>query len=136
MVLDMDTVLSHIGEMGRFAQWECFLAFWPVFLGGAHVVANAFLGYTAPQRCLVPGCDDPSGGGPYEAPHTDFTIPTDAEGHLSECLMHVHTPLSVACNASAFSSDNVTCPSHVYDRSLFAETTISEFDISCDKAWL
>ncbi|KAK8728971.1 hypothetical protein OTU49_008907, partial [Cherax quadricarinatus] len=40
------------------------------------------------------------------------------------------------CQPDVFSNSTTSCSQWVYDTSLFSATTVTQFDLTCDKAWL
>ncbi|KAA0710377.1 Solute carrier family 22 member 6-A [Triplophysa tibetana] len=123
--MNFDQLLSAIGGFGRYQKilyvWICipqiFLAF--------HMMASVFTGATPPHHCRGsrPG-DWPSNGGNVSNVNLSISL---LSGHSDSC-----TVISVE-NQSAHSSCTT---GWVYSHEVFESTTVTEWDLVCDKASL
>ncbi|KAK8719526.1 hypothetical protein OTU49_013981 [Cherax quadricarinatus] len=84
---------------------------------------------TLPHRCVVPSCDDNSTQ--YNQTFVEWAIP---EG--DQCHVRILENITDQCHPDTFSNLTTSCSEWVYDTSLFSATTVTEFDLTCDRAFL
>ncbi|XP_026672740.1 organic cation transporter protein-like [Ceratina calcarata] len=139
-----DDVILRMGEFGRYQRRIYFLLCLPAISCAFHKIAGVFLSAEMDARCLLPD-EDPENATFYLPPHVmNASFPWD---HGQEKLSLCHrwnVPINDTMNrhvdtSQAFTVDAqrlVPCETYVYDRSKYKSTTISEWNLVCDKAWL
>ncbi|XP_064117450.1 organic cation transporter protein-like isoform X1 [Macrobrachium nipponense] len=113
--------------------WLAVLICAPVY-----VVSN-FLIRRVSHRCWVPNCD--SDNSTYNASFLDYTIPfNEGKDQYEECEMFdLKDPEdNSTCTVADFdqSAPPVKCSKWVYDTELFTSTTVTDFDLTCDRSFL
>ncbi|RXG59883.1 Solute carrier family 22 member 27 [Armadillidium vulgare] len=94
--------------------------------------------------CAVPGCDNFSSSEDlsYQQDFLNFTTPsyTSTGSSYSSCQRYGRDNDSIdtsTCAPSNFDSKIVEdCSEFVYDTSLFQSTLVTEFELTCDRAWM
>ncbi|XP_042209976.1 organic cation transporter protein-like isoform X3 [Homarus americanus] len=129
--LESDPLLDHFYNMnfGR-AQWYVYTLSWIAAVISAPVyVDSIFLIRILPHRCVVPSCDNNSTQ--FNETFVDWAIP---EG--DQCHVKVRKNDTDRCTEDAFQNSTTTCNEWVYDTSMFTSTTVSEFDLTCERSGL
>ncbi|XP_076063522.1 organic cation transporter protein-like isoform X2 [Oratosquilla oratoria] len=139
--MDIDAIYVHLKEFGKYQKFLFALACLACSMGGPPVVQDTFVGHTPLYRCKIPICDTDDSC--YEQDFLNETIPFDEDGKLDTCTYYRYTGTNVTagdegeCPVSDFDrNDPVQCSEWVYDTSIFYSSTVSEFDLTCTKAWL
>ncbi|XP_069178058.1 organic cation transporter protein-like isoform X2 [Procambarus clarkii] len=128
--MDFEGINESLGGFGRYQKLVFFLACWGSFMPAMVVVAMTFLGNVLNYRCAVPTCDGNTTG--FNESYVEWAIPEGDQCHVRSLL----NDTTDHCAEDAFSNSTVPCSEWVYDTSLFTSTTVSEFELTCDKAWL
>ncbi|CAL4156518.1 unnamed protein product, partial [Meganyctiphanes norvegica] len=131
-MLDMEEILLHVGKLGKFQIGIIALCCYASFVLGMPIVQGTFV-YRIPFRCIIPSCD--MDNSTYNMEFLNFTIPND-DGIYAECQMYLSLA-NDSCEPQDFnSSATVGCSNWVYNTTIFSSTTVTEFDLVCEKAWL
>ncbi|XP_047493480.1 organic cation transporter protein-like isoform X1 [Penaeus chinensis] len=132
--IDFEAINDALGHFGKYQKFVFFLACWGSFMPAMVVVCMTFVGNKVDHRCFVPGCDDPNEPD-FSAEFANYTIPDG-----DECSMYQRSePVtnSSTCELDDFNLNVKTnCSEKVFDTSLFTSTTVTEFDLTCENAWL
>nr|XP_053648402.1 organic cation transporter-like protein [Cherax quadricarinatus] len=80
--------------------------------------------------CEVPNCDDNSTN--YMEIFTEWAIPEGDQCHV----WTIKNNITDQCQPDVFSNTTTSCSQWVYDTSLFSATTVTQYDLTCEKAWL
>jgi len=98
-------------------------------------MSYTFAGYVPKHRCSLP-CEDNTTAN--DASPAWFVNMVDDDLN-TECKFYefkAGSPIGGGCEADMFDkSKTVPCESYVYDRSIFDETLVSEFDLVCSQKW-
>jgi len=129
---DYDIILQGMGGIGKSQIIIAFMLSYFMIFGGINALATVFIAYLPDYRCNV---------SPLSAPESDllnYTTPYDGSAY-DGCKRYGYN-LST-CNSSLdcvdVSAEPISCDNgYVYDRSLFTETVITEFDLVCDQYYL
>lgn len=133
--IDFDKVLAHIGPFGKYSILVFVLACFAAFICAQPVVQDAFVSLEPPYRCFVPGCDDPDDPD-FDNGIANFSIPAGEECSMYQRYEPV-TNSSIVCGPEDFNMNvRTNCSEKVFDTSLFTSTTVTEFDLTCENAWL
>ncbi|XP_067675071.1 organic cation transporter protein-like [Haliotis asinina] len=130
--MKFDDVLRHVGEFGAYQKRIYFLLCLPAITHGARMMVSAFLQYVQKHRCELPGYDNDTYAvqSEYHQELINSTIPYSfQDGHLVYDKCHVYA------NATGTVSLE-KCNRWVYDKSLFLQTAVSEFNMVCEDALL
>lgn len=133
--MDLEKVLDHIGEYGRFQFWVQILACLPPILNGAHQLAHVFLAATPEHRCFIDGCD--GNGTAFHEPWSMYAIP-DQSMEEAECYRYDRNSSAVpqSCAPGDFLNTSQCCDRWVYSKAEFDSTIVTEFDLVCKDDWL
>lgn len=123
-----DDVLMQLGEFGKYQRRIYFLLCLPAISCAFHKLVGVFLQARVPHRCRLPWEDENSS---YHIKH-DFgrLYPWDfLNKGYSSCHSYSITSIDQIDNSTL-----VPCNSWVYDR--YRSSTLTEWDLVCDRAWL
>ncbi|XP_071543054.1 organic cation transporter protein-like isoform X4 [Panulirus ornatus] len=128
--LNYDEILDVIGPMGKYSVMVLSLACLVVFFCPMSLSEDNFIRHINPYRCVVPNCDNNSTQ--YNETFVQWAIP---EGE--QCVVNMRKNNETdQCEEDAFTNRTTTCSEWVYDTSMFTSTTVTDFDLTCEKAWL
>ncbi|XP_069952101.1 organic cation transporter protein-like [Cherax quadricarinatus] len=128
--MDFEGVSDSLGHFGRYQKYVFGLACIGFLIPGMQVVSITFVGNTVKHRCVVPNCDDNSTN--YKENFTEWAIPEGDQCHV----WTLKNNITDQCEPDMFFNTTASCSQWVYDTSLFFATTVTEFDLTCEKAWL
>ncbi|XP_059412345.1 solute carrier family 22 member 13 [Carassius carassius] len=123
--MNFDQLLATIGGFGRYQKllyvWIClpqiFLAF--------HMMASVFTGATPPHHCWGSGMENAS-----------LTVDNLSDVNLSISLLPGHADSCTAVSGKNHSTHSTCETGWVYSHEIFQRTTVTEWDLVCDKAGL
>ncbi|XP_069946237.1 organic cation transporter protein [Cherax quadricarinatus] len=127
--MDFEGINDSLGHFGRYQKYVFSLACIGFLIPALSVVSITFVGNPVKHRCVVPNCDDNSTY--YNEMFTEWAIP---EG--DQCHVWALVNITDQCEPDVFLNTTTSCSQWVYDTSLFSATTVTEFDLTCGKAWL
>uniref|UniRef100_A0A8C6X7H6 Major facilitator superfamily (MFS) profile domain-containing protein n=1 Tax=Naja naja TaxID=35670 RepID=A0A8C6X7H6_NAJNA len=124
-------LLDQIGGMGRFQILQVTLLVTPILLTASHNLLQNFSAGIPDHYCRVRLAHN----GTYEDP---WGIPKDASGQPEKCLRFVAEwpPLNASAEVGGNGTGTATEPCKdgwVYDRSIFTNTIIMEWDLVCNR---
>ncbi|XP_053651819.2 organic cation transporter protein [Cherax quadricarinatus] len=128
--MDFEAISDAVGHFGRYQKYVFGLASIGLFITSMSAVSMTFLANPVKYRCVVPNCDDNSSH--YEEIFTEWAIPEGDQCHV----WTLKDNITDQCQPDVFSNSTTSCSQWVYDTSLFSATTVTQFDLTCDKAWL
>ncbi|XP_078489501.1 organic cation transporter protein-like [Ciona intestinalis] len=140
-MIDFDIILKHIGGLGRFQIILIFLVGYYSIPAGINSLAPVFINYTPAFRCSVPQFDT----NPYYTNLTEneilnLTTPLDKNGEYDTCYRYDYNAsycMEGSLDCVNKSAAKIPCDQgYHYDRSIFPETVITEFDLVCDNKYL
>jgi MFS transporter, OCT family, solute carrier family 22 (organic cation transporter), member 4/5 len=132
-----DDVIPHLGEFGKYQRKIYFLLCLPAITCAFHKLVNVFLQAKPDHRCQLP----------FEAANATYVLP-DSIRNLSYPIDELTKTWSTCEYLKANFTDDffqngttsnlasVSCNSWIYDHSTFESSTVTEWDLVCDKAWL
>lgn len=129
--IDLDGVLSEIGQFGRFQIRQYGLMVIPIILNAFFTLSYVFTAGSLSYRCHVPGCDDVQTT--WHPAWLNETVPM-RNGVPAQCEMFA--PISNSsldndsCDASNFDTSAVIqCDKFVYEED--EVTIVNDFNITC-----
>ncbi|XP_029029782.1 organic cation/carnitine transporter 2 [Betta splendens] len=135
---DYEAETGFLGEWGRFQKQVFFLLCLTVIPNGLSGLSVVFLADTPPHRCAVPA------GANLSAAWRNSSVPLEDDGRRpSRCSRYqLRAMLSfsqsgvepVDVNLSAVPQEGCV-DGWEYDRSVYASTIVSEWDLVCDDRW-
>uniref|UniRef100_A0A1B6LD98 Major facilitator superfamily (MFS) profile domain-containing protein n=1 Tax=Graphocephala atropunctata TaxID=36148 RepID=A0A1B6LD98_9HEMI len=132
-----DDILLHLGEFGPYQRRIYLLLCLPAIVCALHKLAGVFLQAKAEHRCLLP----------YELNNASYFSLTEQQTRLSYPWDYLAKGYS-ACNmydtnyTEEYFLNNVPanrttrCERYVYNTEKYQSTTLMEWDLVCDSAWL
>nr|CAD7430723.1 unnamed protein product [Timema monikensis] len=131
-----EDMFHYLGEFGRYQKRLYFLLCLPAISCALHKLGGVFLQAKPAYRCRLPNEDSAV---EYSLPPgiLNMTYPWDDKtGTWSSCLIlnTNFTPEYYASGVPATAS--VPCTSWVYDTSLYASSTLMEFNLVCEDSWI
>lgn len=128
--MDFEGINDSLGHFGKYQKYVFGLACIGSFIPAMVVVAMTFVGNPVKYRCVVPNCDDNTTT--YNETFVEWAIPEGDQCHVRALI----NTASDDCESDVFSNSTISCSKWVYDTSMFSATTVTEFDLTCDRAWL
>ncbi|XP_065352741.1 organic cation transporter protein [Cloeon dipterum] len=134
-MVELDTVLTELGEFGRFQAFTYLLICLPVFFSAANSLTYVFTAGVPPYRCFVPGCDDDENSD-FSQPWLAVAIPPAAPTgpyQPAQCQRFVRN--GTGCVPSAFDTNRQeACDKWVFYPG--EKTIVNEWGITClDNQW-
>ncbi|OAD53882.1 Organic cation transporter protein [Eufriesea mexicana] len=152
-----DDVILRMGEFGRYQRRIYLLLCLPAISCAFHKIVGVFLSAQMNARCLLPH-ENPENATYILPPHmmnASYPWDYDHEEWLQCFRLDVPSVINKTrinryvdtSTGDTLGQDLVTpnslnnqglkpCETYVYDRSKYKSTTISEWNLVCDKAWL
>lgn len=122
-----DDVLEHLGEFGRYQRRIYFLLCLPAISCAFHKLVGVFIQARVPYRCKLS----------WESSNSNY-------GYLGNNITVMSTYYPVDQMTHSFSGCRVLdprsnstseCDTWIYDRSNYESTTLTEWDLVCQRAW-
>lgn len=131
-----EDVLKHLGEFGRYQKRIYLLLCLPAISCALHKLVNVFLQAKAKHRCQLP----------FEYKNASYFLPVDelhmsypwdeSVGNWSSCL-RLDTNFTLDYFHHGIPADStVKCDTWIYDKSVYKSSTVMQFNLVCDDAWL
>lgn len=134
--MDYDRVIEECPELKRWQFAVAALLWLPTLSGGLNIMSYTFAGYVPNHRCALP-CEDNT---TISDPSPEwFKALVDDDDLNTECKFYKFksdSPIGGGCDADMFDKSKIVpCEHFVYDRSVFDETLVTEFDLVCSEKW-
>ncbi|XP_063300236.1 solute carrier family 22 member 7-like isoform X2 [Pelobates fuscus] len=129
-----EDILTEVGVFGKFQIISLLILCLPRVILPLHFLLHIFISAVPPHHCAIT-----SGGQIGNLSHEDLHIyiPTEEDGRTSSCEMYSHPQLSNRSKETANSFTVEKCQhGWEYLRSTFTSTTVTEWDLVCDKKGL
>ncbi|XP_063068042.1 solute carrier family 22 member 7-like [Engraulis encrasicolus] len=138
--MKFESVLAECGGFGRFQIGLLFLLLIPRITLPCHFLLNNFIAATPPHHCSIDHHhDNPPFGNLTTEQRWSVSIPEQADGGRSSCLMYPEPQLHLLYNSSNTTALPPAEPCQrgwVFDNSTFKSTLATEFDLVCSKKGL
>lgn len=131
-----DDVFPHLGEFGRYQKRIYFLVCLPAISCAFHKLAGVFLMAKPENRCQLPF---ESSNATYKLPGDvlNMSFPIDAFSKTWSACKYLDANFSDEYfSAGKPAVNSLSCDRFIYDDSKYASSTVIEWDMVCDKAWL
>ncbi|KAL0280892.1 UNVERIFIED_CONTAM: hypothetical protein PYX00_002054 [Menopon gallinae] len=131
-----DDVLLHLGEFGRYQKRIYFLLCLTVIPCAFHKLAGVFLGANPSHRCELPFEAD---NATYDLPLSvkKVSIPKDEfSGKWSMCSMYDANYTDQYLKGEVPANKTKHCDKWIFDKSKYKSSSVIEFLLICDNAWL
>ncbi|XP_055585431.1 organic cation transporter protein-like [Uranotaenia lowii] len=131
-----DEVLTHLGGFGRYQKKIYVLLCLPAISCAFHKLAGVFLLATPEYRCKLPFEVD---NATYELPPElmSMAYPMDSfTKKYSTCTYLDVNYTQEYLDSGTPAKDAVSCNRWVYDRSRYESSTVTDWDMVCDRNWL
>ena len=136
--MDYDKLIEDNQELKRWQYCVAGLLWLPTLSAGLNIMSYTFAGFTPPHRCHLP-CE---AGDYVKLEDTSWyqSLDTSTTSLDTQCQFYKYLPSEAGeaggCHARMFNtSEIVSCTSYVYDRSVFQETLVTNFDLVCQEKW-
>ncbi|XP_058055344.1 organic cation transporter protein-like [Anopheles bellator] len=131
--IDLDQVLSEIGQFGTFQIRQYALMILPIVLNAFFTLSYVFTAGNIDYRCLVPQCEQ-SETPVFDTPWLNATIPFDQNGNPERCSRYApfvnDTRPNEICKSEEFDFSNILpCEHFVYATE--EVTIVQDFDLHC-----
>uniref|UniRef100_A0A1B6D0T7 Major facilitator superfamily (MFS) profile domain-containing protein n=1 Tax=Clastoptera arizonana TaxID=38151 RepID=A0A1B6D0T7_9HEMI len=132
-----DDILIHLGEFGHYQRRIYLLLCIPAISCALHKLAGVFLQAKVDHRCLLPFEQENATFNSIEfLKYKEFYPWDNIAKNFSKCLMYDTNYTHSSVNQKSIFDETVDCHSWVYDKSKYESSTVIEWDLVCDKAWL
>ncbi|RWS26531.1 organic cation transporter protein-like protein [Leptotrombidium deliense] len=128
--MDLNEILSSLGEFDRFQLYLYCLSLYPSIMAGIVVLSPVFLLGQPSHRCFVDSCDQYMN---FNDSWHKFAFPNDTLGKIDSCRFFKTKELNVSCDASSFTNEVKECTSFVYNHDEFKDTAVTERYFKKDK---
>ncbi|XP_059474106.1 organic cation transporter protein [Neocloeon triangulifer] len=119
---DLDNLMGHLGEFGRYQMRQFLLHILAGGTAGLHMLTLVTVAAVPDHRCLLENLES-SLNATYDNPDASDFIPTDS-GALDSCHYLNSDNASVPCNA------------WVFDKQYHASSRAIEWNMVCDNRWM
>lgn len=131
-----DEVLTHLGGFGRYQKRIYLLLCLPAIVCAFHKLAGVFLLAKPDFRCQLP---NEFANASYEMPSYMFNLsyPIDSlTKTYTTCSRYDTNFTDEYYEKGVVAKSTVDCDSFIYDHSKYESSTVSEWDMVCERSWL
>ncbi|KAK6633937.1 hypothetical protein RUM44_004544 [Polyplax serrata] len=131
-----DDVLLHLGEFGRYQKRIYLLLCFTVIPCAFHKLAGVFLGAKSNHRCELP----------FESDNATYQLPVhiqnmsypwdDFSKTWSMCKMYDANYTEDYFKGNVPANNTKECDKWIFDKSKYKSSSVIEFLLVCDRAWL
>lgn len=131
-----DEVIPYLGEFGRYQKRIYFLLCLPAILCAFHKLAGPFLLATPDHRCLLP-FEYNNATFPLDDTIRNLSYPKDnLKGTWSQCSYLDANYTDEYLNGNVPAEETAICDKFVYDKSVYASSTVTDWNMVCSRNWL
>lgn len=134
--MGFDDVFPYLGEFGRYQKRIYFLVCLPAISCGFHKLAGVFLLAKPDFRCQLPF---ETNNVSYKLPGEvlNMSYPIDAFSKTwSSCQYLDANYTDTYLNGGIPARESIDCSAYIYDNSKYDSSTVIEWDMVCNRAWL
>ena len=134
--MNYDDIFNDIGQFGRWQKRTFAIACLCSMVSSFLTLGfSSFIGFTPKFRCFIPECDTNRNDADYNANYSVFAIPgSDFEDDClqdAQCKMYTYIGTDNKCTNESFDHAHLQiCDMHVYDRSEYKNSFITELDLA------
>lgn len=130
-----DDVFPYLGEFGRYQRRIYLLVCLPAISCAFHKLAGVFLMAKPDFRCQLP-FELPNAT--YKLPEKIFNLsyPLDSFNKRLTCQYFDTNFTDEYYEAGVPAKETVSCDRYIYDNSKYESSTVTEWDMVCERAWL
>ncbi|XP_075704451.1 solute carrier family 22 member 7-like [Rhinoderma darwinii] len=136
--MHFEDVLSEVGGFGKFQILSLMILCLPRVILPLHFLLHIFISAVPPHHCAISSHRNP--GNLSQEDLLLINIPQEPDGTFSSCKMFSEPQPHLILNRSRGTlngSEVQNCDQGwEYDRSTFFSTTVTQWDLVCDKKWL
>ncbi|XP_075060614.1 solute carrier family 22 member 7 isoform X2 [Mixophyes fleayi] len=136
--INFDDLLLEAGGFGKFQVLILLILCIPRLIVPLHFLQHIFISAVPPHHCAIPTLENP--GNLSQEDILLIHIPREPDGTFSSCTMYSQPQPHLLLNRSQ-EMVNVSLVQRCdhgweYDVSTFSSTTVTQWDLVCDKKWL
>lgn len=131
-----DDVFPYLGEFGRYQKRIYFLVCLPAISCGFHKLAGVFLLAKPDFRCKLPF---EANNASYKLPGEvlNMSYPIDAFSKTWSSCQYLYANYTDAYLKDGIPArESIDCSAYIYDNSKYDSSTVIEWDMVCNRAWL
>ncbi|XP_065332328.1 organic cation transporter protein [Cloeon dipterum] len=119
---DIDNLMGHIGEFGKYQMRQFLLHILAGGTAGVHMLSLVTVAATPDHRCLVDGVES-AFNATYNDPDMRQYIPV-VDGEFDSCHLYDSN------------NDTITCNQWVYDNQYYRSSRVIDWNMICDHRWM
>ncbi|XP_056407649.1 solute carrier family 22 member 7-like [Hyla sarda] len=134
-----EDVLSEVGVFGKFQILSLTILCLPRLILPLHFLLHIFISAVPPHHCYISDHRNP--GNLSQEDLLLINVPREPDGSFSSCRMFSEPQLHLLQNRSQGATVNMSLVQNCdqgwdYDRTTFYSTTVTQWDLVCDKKWM
>ncbi|KAI5731925.1 hypothetical protein M8J77_018485 [Diaphorina citri] len=122
---DLENLMSHIGEYGKYQRRQFVLHALGALTAGLHMLTLVTIAPTPEHRCAIPDVEINGTVLDWNSTEVLTWIHKKDDGKFESCRMF-----------DAFTNKTMTCHSWVYDKTYYKTSRTMEWNMVCDRRWM
>ncbi|XP_014275934.1 organic cation transporter protein isoform X1 [Halyomorpha halys] len=132
-----DDVLEMLGQFGKYQKRIFILLCLPAISCALHKLSGVFLQARVAHRCLLPGEETNASYFAINDSISSMIYPWDSfQKARSTCLRYDVNITDDYLDGKVPYNHTISCNHWIYDTSNYGSTTLTEWDLVCEHAWL
>ncbi|KAJ8681951.1 hypothetical protein QAD02_017743 [Eretmocerus hayati] len=115
---DLEEVMAHLGEFGRYQAWQFFLHVIAGLTAGLHMLTLTTVAFVPPHHCTLP------------TEYSDYDGPTYSNDSSSV------PRIQGSCHYIDINNSIIECSSWTYDTTYFQSSRAMEWNFVCSHRWM